>query len=250
MDPTLHHLKLVRDPIDETKVLKVCCRSSIQSIHRPIQYTIYGDRFAYIKMGILKGRKSIIQDKKFSTATIIVTNETIQEEVEPPSTGSFVHLKKKVKKYYYDEILKRQDPFFQANVGSLCDSYFRGQKVRFKEKKAEHFAANVDLDAYEYHKVVFHSFLNEILQSSYFRGIILFLVMLNAVMIGIATFPSVTEKPGIENLFTVVDQIILSVFIFEIVLKWMYDFRLFWKVRNFTDNLILSYIKPNHLAKT
>lgn len=89
------------------------------------------------------------------------------------TTGNFVHLRKKVKKYYYDEILQRPDPFFHVDVGAQCDSYFRGQKVRFKEKKAEHFASVVDLDAYEYHKVVFHSFFNEILQSAYFRYVIL-----------------------------------------------------------------------------
>ncbi len=88
---------------------------------------------------------------------------------EQTATGNFVHLRKKVKKYYYDEILQRPDPFFHVDVGAQCDSYFRGQKVRFKEKKAEHFASVVDLDAYEYHKVVFHSFLNEILQSAHFR---------------------------------------------------------------------------------
>lgn len=54
--------------------------------------------------------------------------------------------------------------------------------------------------------------------------------MLNAVMIGVGTFQTVTDHPNVQISFLVIDQIVLSVFIFEIILKWLYDFRLFWKV--------------------
>lgn len=83
--------------------------------------------------------------------------------------GNFKHLKEKSTSVYYEEAILRPDPYFHVDIGAQFDSYFRGQKVRFKEKRAEHFASIVDLDAYEYHKVVFHSFLNEILQSASFR---------------------------------------------------------------------------------
>lgn len=198
------------------------------------------------KMGILKKRmqstdsgKSVFTPagsahlRPLKSKKNVATTDVVEE---PPTKGTFKHLKKKNKLFYYEEVLKQPDPFFHVDVGAKC----KRQKVQFKEKKAEHFAFVVDLDAYEYHKVVFHTFLNEILQSAYFRSVILFLVMLNAIMIGIATF-GITDDPTYGLLFRVVDQIVLSVFIFEILLKWLYDFRLFWKVpwRSLTISLCL-----------
>lgn len=59
------------------------------------------------------------------------------------------------------------------------------------------------------------------------RFLILTLVMMSALMIGLTTY---TEFEEYQKWFKIIDQVILSVFIFEIVVKWMYDFRLFWKV--------------------
>lgn len=106
--------------------------------------------------------------------TIQITDESEHGRLSTESQrsqldGNFIHHRKKIKQIYYDEVALPPEPFFHVDVGAQFDTYFRGQKVRFKEKKAEHFASVVDLDAYEYHKVVFHSFLNEILQSVYFR---------------------------------------------------------------------------------
>ncbi|CAL8133705.1 unnamed protein product [Orchesella dallaii] len=151
--------------------------------------------------------------------------------------GTYQHLKNNEKRFFYEDFVRGYDPFYHIDVGTDCETYFVGQRARFQVMKTEHFAYIVDLDAYEYHKVVFHSFLNEILQSAFFRHSILFLVMVNAVLIGLATLPFL--QPW-QAAFDIVDMVILSVFIFEIIIKWIYDFRLFWTVNwNRLDFLIV-----------
>ncbi|ODM91355.1 Cation channel sperm-associated protein 4 [Orchesella cincta] len=151
--------------------------------------------------------------------------------------GTYEHLQRYQKRFFYEDFVRGYDPFYHVDVGTDCETYFVGQRARFQVMKTEHFAYIVDLDAYEYHKVVFHSFLNEILQSAFFRHSILFLVMVNAVLIGLATLPFL--QPW-EAAFDIVDMVILSVFIFEIIIKWIYDFRLFWTVNwNRLDFLIV-----------
>lgn len=152
--------------------------------------------------------------------------------------GTHVHFAEKDRKYYYEEKSRSFDPFYHVDVATDCETYFVGQKARSEYKHSEHFAYIVDLDNYEYHKVVFHSFINEILQSAPFRHGILFLVMVNAVLIGLATLPYLQDY---ESTFELLDMIILSVFIFEVIIKWIYDFRLFWYVSwNILDFSIIS----------
>jgi hypothetical protein len=76
-------------------------------------------------------------------------------------------------------------------------------------------------------------FLTLFIQLFEFRFAILILVIISAVMIGMSTYPRFTGNEY-EYAFKIIDQIILSVFIFEIAAKWMYDFRLFWKVNYLT----------------
>lgn len=184
--------------------------------------------------------KAKLEEDAAETETVLITEE---ETV----TGNFAHLKKKNKRFQYDSVLRSKDNYFNVQVGAQCDTYFRGQKVRFKERKSEHFASVVELDAYEYHKVVFHTFLNEILQSAIFKGVILALVLMNAVMIGAFTFPKVNKHPDVARAFSIIELCVLGVFIFEVILKWLYDFRLFWRswwnILDFT--LILITVGPS-----
>ncbi len=83
--------------------------------------------------------------------------------------GNFLHYQRKKKKFFYEDILKKKDGFFNIDVGTECDTYFRGQQVKYKESKTDIFYHVVDLDAFEYHKVVFHTYLNAVLQSAWFR---------------------------------------------------------------------------------
>jgi hypothetical protein len=85
------------------------------------------------------------------------------------SSGAFWHYRKKKKTFFYEDILKGPDEYCYLDVGTECDGYFRGQKVQYKDKKTEIFFHVVDLDSFEYHKVVFHTYLNSVLQSPWFR---------------------------------------------------------------------------------
>lgn len=152
--------------------------------------------------------------------------------------GNWTHLRKKDVRYLYEEKTKQYDPFYHVEVATDCETYFVGQKARTMVQETEHFAYIVDLDSYEYHKVVFHAFLNDILQSPFFRHGILFLVLVNAVLIGLASIPNLQR---FYFVFEVLDVIILSVFIFEVIIKWIYDFRLFWATSwNILDFSIIS----------
>lgn len=152
--------------------------------------------------------------------------------------GNWTHLPRKDIRYLYEEKTKQYDPFYHVEVATDCETYFVGQKARTMVQETEHFAYIVDLDSYEYHKVVFHAFLNDILQSPFFRHGILFLVLVNAVLIGLASIPNLQR---FYFVFEVLDVIILSVFIFEVIIKWIYDFRLFWATSwNILDFSIIS----------
>jgi hypothetical protein len=94
-----------------------------------------------------------------------VTHETEGDT----SKGNFWHFRQKKRKYFYEDIRKAPDRYFHLDVGTECDTFFRGQKVHYKIKKTEIFYHIVDLDHYEYHKIVFHTYLNEVLQSAWFR---------------------------------------------------------------------------------
>jgi len=83
--------------------------------------------------------------------------------------GTFQHLKRRTRRFDLQDCLKGSDPFFHVDVGTECETFYQAQRVRVQDRKTEHFAFIVDLDAYEYHKIVFHSFLNEVIQSPVFR---------------------------------------------------------------------------------
>lgn len=174
------------------------------------------------------GRHLDSRHARVSSATSLIDKEG----------GNWIHPKQKNARLFYEEKTKIQDPYYNVDVATDCETYFVGQKARIIFRETQHFAYIVDLDNYEYHKVVFHSFLNDILQSPFFRHGILFLVLVNAVLIGLASIPNFQR---FYYVFEVLDMIILSVFIFEIIIKWIYDFRLFWATSwNILDFSIIS----------
>jgi len=86
------------------------------------------------------------------------------------------------------------------------------------------------------------------------RFSILALVLINSILIGINTHAETVAKyrPFLQT----VEQLILGIFVFEILLKWMYDFRMFWTVRlhntRITDSIIhvplhsSGFLNPNN----
>jgi len=124
-------------------------------------------------------------------------------------------------------------------VATICNSM--GPPTLLTRSKALQFTYIVDLDSYEYHKIIFHAFANRILLNAIFRFGILFLVLFNAILIGLATIDYLYDRYAIA--FRILDQIILSIFVFEIGLKWIYDFRMFWKVGwNILDFVIVLIV--------
>jgi len=91
------------------------------------------------------------------------------ETVTVHATGNFKHFKRKKRFFYYEEIRKRKDKLFHNDIGTGCDTYFRGRAVKFKMKQADIFYHIVDADHYDYHKIVFESYLILVLQSAGFR---------------------------------------------------------------------------------
>ncbi|OXA51953.1 Cation channel sperm-associated protein 4 [Folsomia candida] len=164
----------------------------------------------------LHSRKSLREKEQRSRLT--KKDRISLENEDGPKAGNFLHYRNKKNKFFYEDIIKGDDNFFHVDVGTECDNYFRGKKVQYKEKKTEIFYHVVDLDAFEYHKIVFHTYLNSVLQSAWFRFLILTLVMMSALMIGLTTY---TEFEEYQKWFKIIDQVILSVFIFEIVVKWI-----------------------------
>lgn len=200
-----------------------------QQQQNPLSSSAHARRPSAQSVGSLKGSKysslsSIARRRRLHGRHARVSSGTSLQDKDKDA-GNWTHLKKKDVRYFCEEQTRRYDPFYHVEVATDCETYFVGQKARTLIRETEHFAYIVDLDNYEYHKVVFHSFLNDILQSPFFRHGILFLVLVNAVLIGLATIPSFQK---FYLVFTLLDIIILSVFIFEVIIKWIFDFRLFW----------------------
>ncbi|XP_072326884.1 cation channel sperm-associated protein 2-like [Scyliorhinus torazame] len=71
-----------------------------------------------------------------------------------------------------------------------------------------------------------------ILESSFFRNLILYLIILNTIVFGVLV--DVADKPGpkfhaITTMLVIIEWCILSVLTCEIILRWLYDFVNFWK---------------------
>ncbi|XP_062921163.1 cation channel sperm-associated protein 2-like, partial [Mobula hypostoma] len=72
-----------------------------------------------------------------------------------------------------------------------------------------------------------------ILESSFFRNLILYLIIINTIVFGVLV--DVAHKPGkkfsvLTTILSVVDWCILSVLMSEIILRWLQDFVKFWRI--------------------
>ncbi|KAI3387071.1 hypothetical protein SNEBB_010623 [Seison nebaliae] len=75
--------------------------------------------------------------------------------------------------------------------------------------------------------VAINYIVGRVLNSNFFRSFILILILLNAVIITMQTDKELNNKHG--KFFNVLDNTVLTIFVWEIALKWYYDFALFWK---------------------
>ncbi|XP_067873910.1 cation channel sperm-associated protein 2-like isoform X3 [Heterodontus francisci] len=71
-----------------------------------------------------------------------------------------------------------------------------------------------------------------ILESSFFRNLILYLIIINSIVFGVLV--DVSDKPAakfsaITTMLVIIDWCILSVLTSEIILRWLHDFVHFWR---------------------
>ena len=85
-----------------------------------------------------------------------------------PSEG-IKHFTHDTRRCCHDDTIEYFDRYSNVEVGSQFDKLFHGERVGFNERKPENYVYIVDLDSFEYHKIGFHTFLGEILQSFLFR---------------------------------------------------------------------------------
>eukprot|EP01135_Chromosphaera_perkinsii_P012274 Nk52_evm11s2630 gene=Nk52_evmTU11s2630 len=95
-----------------------------------------------------------------------------------------------------------------------------------EEKFVSYFDV-VDLDDEGFKTYVSDNLAGRFVESSFFRGFILLIIIGNSLIIGLQTDKDL-EKEN-RRTFQAIDSLFLAIFIMEIVLKWFHSFTMFWK---------------------
>lgn len=86
----------------------------------------------------------------------------------------------------------------------------------------------------------FRMFCGEIVNHYKTQVAIIFLIILNAIMMGVATFDFVTDNPDVERIFEKIDQAFLIIFTIELAMQLIYrGYKLFWDGWLFFDFVII-----------
>lgn len=80
----------------------------------------------------------------------------------------------------------------------------------------------------------FRNFCGRIVNDERVQAFIIFLIIVNAVMMGVATFDFVTDDPEVSDIFEVVDLVFLIIFTVELALQFIYHL---WRL--FVDGWLL-----------
>jgi hypothetical protein len=104
-----------------------------------------------------------------------------------------------------------------------------GSSTRRNSKKNEENDDSIE-DEEESSLQKVRAFCGLIVNNSRFQIAIIVLIILNAALMGIATFDFVTEDPKIDDAFTLADRVFLIIFTIELVLQFVYH-----GLRLFTD---------------
>ena len=73
-----------------------------------------------------------------------------------------------------DDTVEFVDEYSNLPVGTECETNFHGHSVGFQSKKSENFTHIIDLDSFEFHKIIVYDFLGQILQSVLFRFVVVY----------------------------------------------------------------------------
>ncbi|KAL5271336.1 hypothetical protein ACHWQZ_G001839 [Mnemiopsis leidyi] len=97
----------------------------------------------------------------------------------------------------------------------------------------------VEYDEEDRQQIVKNNFVSDFIESTAFRGFILGTIVMNSVFIALQTEKEMEQKFG--YLFSALDQLILTIFICEVLLKWYGGFFTYWKVGwNIFDFVIVA----------
>ncbi|KAI9190383.1 Cation channel sperm-associated protein 4 [Blastocladiella emersonii ATCC 22665] len=112
-------------------------------------------------------------------------------------------------------------------VRKLIFGNARRMNVSRLERKDINFSSIVDIDDEAFESYVTDDLAGRLGEGTFFRFVMLLVIILNSVMIGIQTDTNMRLLYG--PTFAVMDSIFLSIFIMEILFKWYYAFANFWK---------------------
>ncbi|XP_070564677.1 cation channel sperm-associated protein 4-like [Ptychodera flava] len=102
----------------------------------------------------------------------------------------------------------------------------------------EDFNDIVDQDDERVEAFVSQELVGRMVESEPFRFFILIVIVINAVLIGLQTDDAISEANA--GIFSILDNTVLTIFICELLLKWYYDFFIFWRVSwNILDFVII-----------
>ncbi|XP_077978088.1 cation channel sperm-associated protein 4-like [Glandiceps talaboti] len=133
-----------------------------------------------------------------------------------------------------EEEIKRQfafDPAALVKGASMTDVF----KAEIHE---EDFNDIVDQDDDRVESFVSQELVGQMVESEPFRFFILFVIVINAILIGLQTDKDISEANA--SIFSILDNLVLTIFICELLLKWYYDFFIYWRVSwNILDFVII-----------
>ncbi|XP_055978921.1 cation channel sperm-associated protein 4 [Sorex fumeus] len=82
-------------------------------------------------------------------------------------------------------------------------------------------------DAWDMKEFITRIYVKQLLQHPIFQLLLTFLLLVNAVTIGLRTNAFLSQQH--YELFSIIDDIVLTILIFEVILNWLNGFWIFWK---------------------
>ncbi|KAL0223620.1 hypothetical protein P9112_003010 [Eukaryota sp. TZLM1-RC] len=112
----------------------------------------------------------------------------------------------------------------------ISSQVLSSQPSAHSNKKATHaFSEIVEQDFQEaYESYVSEDLAGTLIQSSPFRGFVLIVIIINSILVGLQTNPSIEER--FASTLSTVDSIFMTIFVIEILLKFYHGFWTFWRV--------------------
>eukprot|EP00736_Rhodelphis_marinus_P007393 Rmarinus@m.11310 len=133
------------------------------------------------------------------------------------------------------EGLRNRKPFYKPESASkpleladVVDPKFTERETAQKSRIVAYSSIVTEDVDQRYDSYVSEDLCGRLIESMGFRLFILVVIVLNSVLVGMQTDPSLEKQ--FTGVFDGVDYVFLTIFIVEIAIKWAYGFVAFWKV--------------------